>query len=431
MAIKALVTGDLHLGKRSAAVPVESEKASTKYTWKRMTQYAVEHRMDLVLLTGDVVDQDNKFYEAIEPLQEGFNLLGAAGIPVYMVAGNHDYEALPRMVSMNTTAQIYLLGQNGTWERRLFTKGAEVVQLIGWSFPDRYVDGDATALFRDSKPEDHVRQDIPALVLVHGDLYQATSRYNPLNTEALKNSTKVQAWLLGHIHKTEVINQANPLILYPGSPHALSAKEQGEHGFYTLTIEGKTIGYRYVSASPVCYRNVTIDVSSAEDESAFRTSVIDALRDATLKLQSGQEYQPDFLVYDLLFTGAFDNLLQLQNWGEAVRNYDFSRNINVSIRSLSYDTRPITDIGRLLHDPSYPGVLAQAIRALEAGTDTDFTKNLTEEWKERFRQVAASTVFLPLHLQPTGEEVERMAHAYILKMCNALIGELNMQKNEN
>lgn len=460
MAIKALVSGDLHLGKRSAAVPVEAENASTKHTWKRMVQYAVENQIDMVLLTGDIVDQDNKFYEAIEPLQEGFNTLGNAGIDVYMVAGNHDYDVLPRIVSMNATQQIHLLGQNGKWEQQFFTKGQDAVRIIGWSFPGRYVDHDAVASFpvddlsmpshpnTSQHPDSLSRaevslqrapqllntsssRDIPTIALVHGDIYQATSRYNPLRLEALKNHTNVQAWLLGHIHKTAVVNREYPLMLYPGSPHALSAKEQDMHGFYELTIEGKTLEYKYVPVSPVCYESLTVDVTSVEDETAFRTRVVDTLREATGKMRMQQGYQPDFLVYDLLFTGAYDDILSLQNWGEAVKGYSVNQERDVIIRSLSYDIRPVTDIEHLSHDPSYPGVLAQAIRALESGEGNAFTRQLTEEWKERFRRTTASAVFLPLHLQPGSEEIEQMAREHVLKACKTLIGELNIQRNEN
>lgn len=427
MAIKALVTGDLHLGRRSAAVPVEEERASTRYTWKRMVQYAVDQKIDLVLLTGDIVDQDNKFYEAIEPLQAGFDCLNEAGIPVYMVAGNHDHDVLAQIVAMNRTEKVYLLGQNGEWENRIFEKEGEAVRIMGWSFPDRYVDREALSAFQ---PE-AATGSMPIWVLLHGDAYQAVSRYHPLSVAALKSHTEVQAWLLGHIHKMEVLNAADPLILYPGSPHALSAKEQGEHGFYLLTLTDGSLKQEYVPVSPVYYDTLTIEVSAVEDEATFRNLVVASLRTAAEEMQQRYNTPPDYLVYDLLFKGNSNYLLQLQQWGTEIKEYDFNRGSHIVVRTLSYEIEPVLDIIHLSNDPSYIGVLAQAIQTLEAGESSLFTDRLIARWKERFKRVSTSPAFIPLQQRMTVEELEGLARKYVLQECNLLISELNRQKNEN
>mgnify|MGYP002763171153 FL=1 len=60
----------------------------------------MQQHVDAVALTGDVVDNENATYESLGPLQKGLSRLGEAGIDTIAVAGNHDYDALPRLDQM-------------------------------------------------------------------------------------------------------------------------------------------------------------------------------------------------------------------------------------------------------------------------------------------------------------------------------------------
>jgi DNA repair exonuclease SbcCD nuclease subunit len=66
--IKAIATGDLHLGKRSHIRDQSADKLSTRYTWNKIVEWCTGNSVDLLLLTGDIVDRDNKFFEAVGPL---------------------------------------------------------------------------------------------------------------------------------------------------------------------------------------------------------------------------------------------------------------------------------------------------------------------------------------------------------------------------
>lgn len=68
MPFKLLTTSDLHLGKKSSNVPRSLEESSTRFTWHWIIQWAVEHEVDVMVLTGKWnVDRDNHFFEAIGP----------------------------------------------------------------------------------------------------------------------------------------------------------------------------------------------------------------------------------------------------------------------------------------------------------------------------------------------------------------------------
>src|SRR5690625_6163197 len=95
--IRILATADLHLGKSSS--DITGSHASTKFTLNKITEYCVDQKVDVLLLSGDIVDWDNRFFEAYGPLQESFDRLGRHGIKIYLVAGNHDFNVLPQIIS--------------------------------------------------------------------------------------------------------------------------------------------------------------------------------------------------------------------------------------------------------------------------------------------------------------------------------------------
>lgn len=99
MTLRILATADIHLGRKSSAIPQDSEVLSTKYTRDWIVNTAIRNEVDVLVISGDTVDWDNNFYEAIGPLQEGFYKLKQAKIAVYLTAGNHDCEVLPQIVT--------------------------------------------------------------------------------------------------------------------------------------------------------------------------------------------------------------------------------------------------------------------------------------------------------------------------------------------
>ena len=95
MAIKILATSDLHLGRKSSEVPSSEKESSTRFTWENMVEWCIHHNTDVMLLAGDIVDRDNRFFEAIGPLQAGFEKLERAGVSVFIITGNHDHDVFP------------------------------------------------------------------------------------------------------------------------------------------------------------------------------------------------------------------------------------------------------------------------------------------------------------------------------------------------
>ena len=68
------------------------------------------------MLTGDVVDAENKMYEAYGALERGLRRLLEAKVEVVAVAGNHDHDAFPRLVRTVEDDRLHLLGAGVQWD---------------------------------------------------------------------------------------------------------------------------------------------------------------------------------------------------------------------------------------------------------------------------------------------------------------------------
>ena len=122
-----LAIGDVHLGTACSGVPDEISSLgldprglTPAATLALSIDFAIEEKLDAVLFAGDVVGSTNSRFEAMRPLEEGIRRLLKAGIQVIAVAGNHDFEALPRLAAL--IDGFTLLGAGGQWEAKMITK---------------------------------------------------------------------------------------------------------------------------------------------------------------------------------------------------------------------------------------------------------------------------------------------------------------------
>ena len=111
MSIKIIATSDLHIGRKATGIEGGGPELSTREIWKRMVDYAIRNNIDALALAGDIVDHNNRYFEAVAPLLSAFALLKEKEIQVFMVAGNHDFDVLPQILQSNNFDK-YLVEQN-------------------------------------------------------------------------------------------------------------------------------------------------------------------------------------------------------------------------------------------------------------------------------------------------------------------------------
>ena len=430
-----LAFGDLHLGRSASAVPGDPPEASTQFTWKRLVDHAIANDIDALLLLGDIVDQDNRYFEAVGPLLSGFEKLGRQGIQVYLVSGNHDFEVLAQIATPGAAggqhlAHVHLLGRTGKWEMKTFQKEDLSLQIAGWSFPGRHVPGSPMQDFNEiSRKRD---PDRPLIGLLHCDVDVRESPYAPVSLNELIH-TDADAWLLGHVHKPGALNVSDPAIWYSGSPHAMSAKETGMHGPLLITVRGKSdLEIQPLPLSPVRYETIKLDVSQATDEESVRNLITYALHENARELDGELEHV-SHIVFDMDLKGEHAESRKLEAWTAKV-NEDLvmpaAGGTILSVRKITNLVRPaVEDLQALAGESSPAGLLASAILTLKDGGTNPFLEELARQWKSVFAELTRSGTYLPLqHHGRVPEDVDREFRKYANQECNRLLNELISQR---
>lgn len=378
--MRLLITGDLHLGRRSTRIPDHIPEAAAADAWRRAVDVAIAHDVDAVLLSGDLIDQDNRYFEALGPLETQLRRLRSAGIRAVAVAGNHDHATLPALAATLPADMLTLLGTGGRWEQITLTshRDASRLHVLGWSFPTRTVRESPLS----SLPP--IGSDGPPTIgLVHGDLDVSASAYAPLASSELSRAP-VCAWVLGHIHAGGLRAHAPP-VLYPGSPQPLDPGEAGAHGVWLADIAGDGAwSVRLLPLASVQYDTVPVDLGGCRDWAAVRARVVQALRDAVARTQRDGLHHLAVrvqLVGRSPLHGQLEPLAQqlceaqsLVLDAEAeVLEPTFARDAHatsgqsVSVTHVHDGTTPDHDLEALASGTDAIGLLAQWRRALEVG----------------------------------------------------------------
>ena len=430
MPLKILATSDIHLGKSSTGARDAGPETAVRHTWKRIVDTAISGSVDIVALAGDIVDRDDRYFEATGQLQAGFDKLKQAGIEVIMIAGNHDFDVTTDIMAEGRFDHVTLLGAKGTWEVTTRQKQNLTIQFIGWSFPSQHFMQDPSTAFDRSA----IDPQYPVIGLLHADVGNSESRYGPVDLASLA-ALPVNAWILGHVHKPTIFSQ-DPLIFYPGSPHALSAKEQGPHGPLILTVDdtGK-IKVTPLPLSPLRYETIMIDITGAESETQLRAGVASAINEKSEQLKNELE-AVSYLIYDVTLTGTHTSIKEVEAWLAPLLETDVGETgrTRIQVRKLHYEIRPaVRDLHDLARQPSPAGRLAGAILALEEGQSTPFIDTLLEQWTEMARSTGSALVYQPLRNSAPSAVIkdDQDAKAYVLNECNRLLSELLAQQENN
>jgi exonuclease SbcD len=379
MTVTLLCVGDLHLGRRPTRLPAElglrPEDLGPEAAWRRAVDEALERRVDAVLLAGDVIERIEDRFRAFAALEDGVRRLSAAGVRVLAVAGNHDVEALPRLVQRS--AGLELLGAGAErWQRVRIEGQGSRLDLWGWSFRQRLETLSPLASF----PADRARDgQTPTLGLLHTELDEPGSRYAPVRREALA-ALGLDGWLLGHVHRPAELSSRAP-IGYLGSLSPLDPGEPGQRGPWLVESPGRgPLRFTHLPLAPLRYEGLDLDVAALPEQgpgdladtlalhlerellpafAARQRTALQQLRALALRIQlSGESAHGPFL------RAAARNLT-----GQALRRPEELADCTVFVESFVDRTRPRLDLVALSRDNSYPGLLARRLLALEQGQE--------------------------------------------------------------
>lgn len=425
--ITLLCTGDLHLGRHPTRIPAEidGKQFSPKAAWRSTVEEAIDRDVDVVLISGDVVDRENRYFEAYGPFEAGIDRLDAEGIPTVVIAGNHDFDVLPGLMDGLEHDRAHFIGEDGEWERTTVGKdGHPILHIDGWSFPTEHVLQSPLDTYDGSNPTD-----APLVGLVHADLDTPESEYAPVPTAALVD-TPVDAWILGHIHKPDVRRSADPSIIYPGSPQPLDPGERGSHGPWLVTVDSMgNVDATQIAVAGLRYDRLEMDVSHAADSKDVPSIVSDHVSE---HVHNNVDTGPlDLLLARITLDGRTAAHGTLVDDREAIEDQlSFTvGSLAVRVETLEVETRPAVDLDEMATGDSPVAYLADLLLSIERGTVDDEHRELVAEAQDAMQRAHASSAYDELRREDTvARPDETDAIATLERQAMLLLDELLAQK---
>jgi DNA repair exonuclease SbcCD nuclease subunit len=275
MTVRFIHTGDLHLDSPFAGLVTAAPdhvaaalREATIQAWNAIVDLALEERVDFLVVAGDVFDRESRTLRGQVRFRDGLARLSAAGIPSFVVAGNHDPQSSwERAVQVAWPPLAHFFGSRqvtGVAVRRgaaVDGDGEEIARVYGISFGQADVRENLARRFR-REPG------VPVAVgLLHANVGQDTGHdpYAPCTLEDLR-AADMDYWALGHVHRRGVLSVANPAAVYCGNPQGRDPNEGDPRGCYLVTIHDRgRITPEFMPVDVVRWQHVTVDLSGFEE----------------------------------------------------------------------------------------------------------------------------------------------------------------------
>lgn len=422
--MKLLCVGDVHLGRQPARLPAEladeirASELGPAAAWRLTVDLALRDEVDAVLLAGDVVEQEDDFYEAYGDLRRGVDRLAAAGVRVLAVSGNHDVQVLPRLA--DAVPGFQLLGRSGVWEvERVAGRDGRSVQVLGWSFPERRV---STSPFAAHALPALDPAAGPVVGLLHCDRDAAGSPYAPVRSAELADAP-ADAWLLGHVHKPDRLAPPRP-IGYLGSLTGLDPGEAGPRGPWRVEYTGPEIALEHLPLAPLRWEEVEValdGIESAEDAHALAVSALDALHERL----AAERFRPRAVGCRLRFTGrtAHRRAVERSLAADDPRRIHYARDeVRYFVHDWRMEAGPALDLDELARGADPPALLARKVLLLRGPPDDPERRALLAEAGRRFQSLEGRRAFVRHDLAPpTGEDAADLLERAALGALSELL----------
>ncbi len=312
--MRILHFADLHIGVENYGRVDPETGLSTRLidflaALDEVVEYALTQDVDLVLLAGDAYKSRDPNQTQQRELAQRLAKLSSAGIPVFLLVGNHD---LPHAVGRATAIEIFntLQVPNLHVGDQIQTYPVETpkgpLQIVALPWPRRsrlLTREDTRGLSIDQINErvqdlltqgvklaaDRLDPGVPAILTGHLTVSGATlgsERSMMLGQDHVLLPSNLHLPVfdyiaLGHIHKHQILRE-NPMMVYAGSLQRVDFGEEGEtKGFCVVELDpGRMQGMRLVDFrfQPVQARNfVTVDVRMPEGSEDPTQEVIHAV----------------------------------------------------------------------------------------------------------------------------------------------------------
>ena len=282
---------------------VEAIQSATRSALEALVSRTIEEEAAFLVIAGDLYDGNWRDYQTGLFFVGQMGLLRKAGIPVFLVQGNHDAQSvITRRLSLPDNVTLFS------------HKGPETVQienlgvaLHGQSFAQRDVNENLARRYPEPVP------DALNIGILHTGLggEEGHQNYAPCTLAEL-TSKGYDYWALGHVHRASVRHE-RPFVVYSGNIQGRHIKETGPKGAVLVTVEdGEIADLIPFHVDVVRWAMVEVAAQGCETRQDVSERIRDAVEGAVAERSDGR-----LLACRIQITGRtriHDQILGSQEW---------------------------------------------------------------------------------------------------------------------
>ena len=290
--------------------PLEQIRQAARRAFDNLVQLAVDEKVAFVLLAGDLYDGDWKDYNTGIYFIAKMGKLRDAGIPVFMVSGNHDAAAqITRSLKLPENVTLFPHAHAGS-----HTIDRYGVALHGQSFSTRSVTDDLLRNYPQGDPS------LFNIGLLHTSLNGRSGHepYAPCTLDALR-SKGYQYWALGHVHQREEVS-CDPWVVFPGNIQGRYIRETGSKGCSLVSVEdGRVVSVEQKELDVLRWAVCHIDAAGSDSIEHLLGLVRESLEDERVRAD-GRPLAARVVIEGVttLHGRFYENALQLQQEFRAI-----------------------------------------------------------------------------------------------------------------
>lgn len=237
--MKFIHAADIHLDSPLVGLsayqdaPSELLRHATRQAFENLVDAALQEQVDFMVIAGDLYDGKWKDFNTGLFFVGQMGRLRTAGIPVYLLFGNHDADSeMTKKLTLPDNVHVFPSNKAHTFELPRLQ-----VALHGRSFKEPATVENLVLGYPAAKPG----------WLNIGVLHTALEGNTPHANYAPCSITDLQArgyqyWALGHVHAHRVEKMVGCTIAFPGNLQGRHVRETGPRGALMVQAEGTDIG---------------------------------------------------------------------------------------------------------------------------------------------------------------------------------------------
>lgn len=263
MAIRFIHTADVHLDSPLVGLsayedaPAERLRGATRQAFEELVDRAIEEQVHFMVIAGDLYDGDWRDYNTGLFFSRQMGRLDRAGIPVFVLFGNHDAESeMTKRLRLPQNVKTFAANKPQTHLLEQYK-----VALHGQSFKEKETLDNLAFTYAPAVPN------YTNIGVLHTALQGGFSNhktYAPCTVDEL-HGKGYQYWALGHVHQYQQWD-AQSTIVFPGNLQGRHARETGQKGAVLVTAHDN--GHIEVERLPIDilrWESLSVDVSACRD----------------------------------------------------------------------------------------------------------------------------------------------------------------------